>query len=435
MCEKASMGWEKYRSWYKDRRIQVCKGFSNIYCITLPYHHPSRAFFCYGTNIIEQKEASSIYWKAYCQPTAKWSQRGFLDELGISRPLYSEGQGINIITNTPHPTPIPAFGKHNFTYLAMTDCKNANPAHCQADGQVAYIIKTLLNADKSSRVVLIQPGKSEAYTWRALFSYVRMNVEEASEMDHEGSESSVRLQVVGLSPGPMYSPHWQANRDNKSCEGKSEVLITYTHSILPSLLLNLRKEYPLLYRDPCGWISREFNPKIPGIVGQSPLHRTGKGSVLVLFRQNQGSTGVALGSGRTITNLNTIIGSLSEKLNRSIVTINPGYEPYLVQMGLVRSAQIVFGMHGGALWGASRWMGKGQTLVEVLPILGPGDTCMKAKMFGANYLALVCKTCRGPHKSGHLDLNKVLSILQTPLKQIEFSDTRCRDIPSMTRGG
>jgi hypothetical protein len=53
---------------------------------------------------------------------------------------------------------------------------------------------------------------------------------------------------------------------------------------------------------------------------------------------------------------------------RAIVIVDPGREPYLVQMALARAALVVFGMHGGGLWGAARWMREGQTMVEVLSL-------------------------------------------------------------------
>mmetsp|Transcript_33403 Transcript_33403/g.62098 ORF Transcript_33403/g.62098 Transcript_33403/m.62098 type:complete len:168 (-) Transcript_33403:227-730(-) len=166
---------------------------------------------------------------------------------------------------------------------------------------------------------------------------------------------------------------------------------------------------------------------------------------------NQGAT--TLGNGRVLKNLGNILKSLKQKLSLPIVTINPGKEHYLLQFGLSRMAKVVVGMHGGGLWGSARWMTPYQAMIEILPIRGPGDTCMKAKMVGAKYRALVCSGCKGRDKSGIVDPDTVSLTVwsalsadatspkigvppssSTSLQPPSFEETRCSAIPQMTRG-
>eukprot|EP00466_Bigelowiella_natans_P006322 jgi/Bigna1/79097/fgenesh1_pg.59_\ len=507
-CEKKALGWEKYSNWLSTRVETVCGGgLSELKCVTFPYHNPPRAFFCFGSNIVEERVGEGLKWTAFCKRTSVWHRRSFWDEMGVSMPLYSGGMGsLNIIEDeSSRPSPPPEAMPFPFSYIARTDCPNRNPAHCMADPQLGFLIREILGYERSkSRTVLADPGMSEKYAWGTVFGAVRMSIKDAVQQDHdaahEGGSTRMLLSHAAFSPGPMYAPHWQGSRDDKKCEGRSQILLDYQGRIYPSHFEALRSGEEgggdgfstgkVLLDDYCGWLAKEMTANsLSGRFTSSPYHRTvlslakckdpfrsvisrwasrgdsetaaasaiapeqsadnvfsvnRHGVVLVLTRHNSGGGrgGATLGNGRQITNLRDLLEGLADEpgIDRPIVTVNPGMETYLAQFGLVASAAVVVGMHGGALWGASRWMREDQAMIEVLPILGPGDTCMKAKMFGTQYNAHVCSECRGRDKSGAVDVpavvKEVVSVLsrRRSAYQPDKHDTRCSEIPAMTRG-
>jgi len=465
-CERTALGWEKYRSWMKSRVETVCEGFSTLRCVTFPYHNPGRAFFCFGTNLVEERHGERLKWLAYCQRTPVWHRHGFWDEMGVSRPLYSDDVGgLNVVGGEPAVAGVPE-AESTFTYVARTDCPNMNPAHCQADPQLGFLIRSLMNVDREeARLVLALPGMSQPYGWQAGFQNVRMSQEEAVRRDHKkkgGSDADeahadhdkLLLKQVAFSPGPMYAPHWQGNRDDKGCEGRSDILIDYQLQVLPVLTRSLKEQEGRVAGGFCEWLGSadEFKAEIPGGAHQHELHRTAlkagqcdtssgspiakRGVVLILNRHNRGRSQDArtLGNGRLIRNLDAMVRAIEQISDIPVVVVNPGHEAHLLQFALVASARIVVGMHGGALWGAARWMSDQQAMVEILPIRGPGDTCLKAKMFGSKYVGVVCPGCRGADKSGEVDVKEVADVVKRLLHDRKsVQETSCSAIPGMTR--
>ncbi|CAM9706119.1 unnamed protein product [Phaeothamnion confervicola] len=81
-----------------------------------------------------------------------------------------------------------------------------------------------------------------------------------------------------------------------------------------------------------------------------------------------------------------------------VIVVDFGKATYDSQVLLSRLTKLVVGMHGGAMWNAVRWMDLGaaepQFVLEVLPRLGPGASCVLAKMFGVGYSTIACGDCR-----------------------------------------
>ncbi len=471
-CERRSLGWAKYRAWAKGRKEVVCKGYSTVWCITFPYHNPPRAFFCYGSNIIETRDGEGVYWTAYCEKTPVWTRSGFFDELGKSAPLIREPGRAGTLRVAPDGeqprsglTALPR--RASLTYVAMTDCHNRNPAHCQAGPQLGYLIRELLGASREeSRLVMSEPMQNEPYGWCAVFGTCRMSLAEAARGggqgsggagDHQGStgNSRVLLDTVAFSPEPMYAPHWQGNRDDRACEGRSDFLRDFQGSLIAQVTASLAQQYPGIAPPPggdlCAWLAGpEFKRKdgddvhrrVIGLEKCADRRAGGKGILLVLTRR--GPAFRKRGERRYIENLDAIVEALARATDRTIVVVNPGREHYLVQMALPSAADVVLGMHGGGLWGAVRWMGPGQAMVEVLPIRGPGDTCLKAKGFGAQYFALVCTACTGSGRHhGSINPDQVTQAVSVVLGALDrertgekfgLQSTKCSMIPRLTNG-
>jgi len=252
---------------------------------------------------------------------------------------------------------------------------------------------------------------------------------------------SLWLKQAVFSPEPYYAPHWQKNRGDKSCEGRSHFFMSYQEEMLPETETILRRDMPDLANDFCGWLRDNFLLKLPEEEGRfingvvlnidscstySKSYSDG-GVIWIMSRQ---------GRRRSLLNLGEIATELAAAIpSRAIVIADPGHFPYLVQYALPTRSKIVTGMHSGGMWGAVRWMTAGQIMAEILPILGHGDSCMNAKMVGVHYFAAVCKGCIRD-KGGSIETEKVTEMIASAITGIGKNKelTTCKGIPALTKG-
>ena len=119
--EQKYLGWRKFESWMEANQT-ICQGFSRIQCVMLPEHTPRKAYFCFGTNILQRLVQGGKYeWLAFCEWTLS-------DDARLS--LLEDMDPLNILsTGALRTTPKAPTDIHNWTraprgltYLAHGDC-------------------------------------------------------------------------------------------------------------------------------------------------------------------------------------------------------------------------------------------------------------------------------------------------------------------------
>ena len=302
-CELDSMGLAKYRQW---NRITICEGFSTVSCVLLPYHSPQRAFYCYVENAIElshsHRDDYRMQWLVFCHKNEHFraprhsfwaeipphrntllsSDVTFFDEqpsaqlLAVLKPVQKETSETGETASTAAGMPVESDQHPSMTYVANGDCAGkGNPAHCQADGHLLWLIRNLHNVASKDTTAVLRSGfsfelVSGALTlWKMLASRIvrfrnqnanhyrtplaktldeihqlfvdahsqsksgASGTQDADQHAHSGEGHKLRqVSLLAFSPEPMYGPHWQSHRDDMKCQGRSPLLMDFQHSAI-----------------------------------------------------------------------------------------------------------------------------------------------------------------------------------------------------------
>ena len=124
---------------------------------------------------------------------------------------------------------------------------------------------------------------------------------------------------------------------------------------------------------------------------------------------------------RRIKNEEALLAALKATFPSSTLSvINPFVMTYFEQISSFLRAEIVLGMHGGAMWNAARWLSKQQAMIEILPHLGPGRSDENALMMGAAFESLFCAECVPATKwVGDIDIVKLISLVKKLLARYD----------------
>ena len=99
-------------------------------------------------------------------------------------------------------------------------------------------------------------------------------------------------------------------------------------------------------------------------------------------------------STRYIKNRETIIDKLKqENKDYVVVDANIGAMRWAHQGLLFMIAKVIIGVHGGGMWNAVRFMSTSQTMLEIMPIGGPGHSKNLVVGHGAKYESVTCNKC------------------------------------------
>ena len=339
------LGMPKYRRWLNDSR-DLCRGSSTIVCPRLPEHDPKKAYFCFGTNILQKDVAT---WTAHCESFIDETDlTDFMQDTDPKNPLVSGS--LKMEQHAPPPQMV-ALPERRLTYLATGDCITGNPGHSIADPHNLFIIQQLLGFNRTNtEVVLLTGFGSNIYglsssnvwleDWQALAVSVHRQIPTAPD---------IRLHTVAFGALGMHGPHWRRFKDNGMVRGRSQILL----DILTNIELFLGRSPPVHDRTLL-WIRRASHRRI---LNQTEL----------------------------------VADAISDGWSARDVDL--GDMSYRDQYSAVTSHSVVIGMHGGGMWNAARWMRSSQAMVEVLPVLGPGSTKEMATLMGFRYEEVQCETC------------------------------------------
>ena len=456
-CGERSMGMSKFRQYMKDEVVLCEGGLSSIVC---PSFYPredglKRAFFCYLRNAFEVMHPTTrrLHWIAQCKLQEILPRSLFFQELSrvdymrrmqvvkelpavlLGRIIVVEETDLNVNDfartikqryNLRRQLP-PLAG--SFTYVINGDCNTGNPGHCQADPHLLYVVRTLLNFDKSTtRVILLSGFGRSNYLKRdvqqkdpqffsdlqALASSIFIDAGHSPVYPHlllKGSAFVQPLSLVATSPLSLYGPHWQGFRENRSCETRNPVLFQAQGELLLHQQMLWTQAPPSRgYGNLCSFMKRlESSAESHKVYG---LEKPCDPPFNILYWVSRH------GNGRHITNEASIVEKLSKekRLNfTNFLLINPGLLDYADQAFLASHSNTIVGPHGGGMWEAVRWGShvRGQIRVlEIMPMLGPGDSCVLATMMGTLYKSIECLKCQpGVNHSADMEYEVVLKAL------------------------
>ena len=261
--EEKYLGWQKFRSWMDARRT-ICQGHSRIECAMLPEHTPRKAYFCFGTDIVQQSAPDGRpEWLAFCEWTLPAEERAAL--LEDMDPLNA------LTTGALRPAPLPAArnwtaAPRRLTYLAYGDCNTGNPGHCIADPHNFLVARRLLGVPARDAEVRLVAGFGEnIYTAAANSTAAAYDAAVAVAgtggavrdlpfvedwLALAGAVGRVRpapaggelLPLVVVSALGMHGPHWRAFKDvaaRETQQGRSQARRAPPFSLALSLSLFL----------------------------------------------------------------------------------------------------------------------------------------------------------------------------------------------------
>lgn len=200
---------------------------------------------------------------------------------------------------------------------------------------------------------------------------------QASRVTKSPPDGKYLVDRVIVSPYSLHSLSW---RKWKDC---THHRVASTHQKVPSTFLKCpilednMVSYAMedLRRDALAELERKLGRHVPMVKGR------------ILY--------VARGVGhRRIKNEADVIEALRKEFSDSNVkVIDPTTLSYLEQVLSFLESELIIGMHGGGTWNAARWMCREQSMVEILPHLGPGQAYENVLMMGAGFESLLCSEC------------------------------------------
>jgi len=395
MCEKELLGWKKYEDWF-THKVSICNGFSTVECVTLPEHLPRRAFFCFGSNIIQNIDLEgNPTWNAFCEENFNVGDSMFFEELGPNSPL-NKGR-FQLVQGYPEMH----FGMEleavPFTYIAVGDCTTGNPGHCIGDPHNFFIVQNLLGFHpQDSQVFFVSGFGTNNYASDSkneiipLYEDWQPFLNKFVLVKPSQKTTTTILPYFALSPDAMHGPHWRMFKDStmkgrrdwdartaplkEECQGRSQIIIEILKILKLHFLVNS-------YSSSSGCVVEELERASTIQVWNFEKKICPHLNSVILWVSREGLR-------RTVGRENEMLQQLSNTLtNRIIVKAHLGKLTYVQQFSLVAASGIVIGVHGGGLWNAARWMDglAKQALIEVLPPDSPGSTCPLAKMMGIQY--------------------------------------------------
>ena len=438
-CAEKSMGFSKFHQYMRDEVVLCNGGLSKINC---PSFYPredglKRAFFCYLKNAFEvmDPQTQQLHWVVQCKLNRDVQRAHFFQDLAkedymrhvqvsttlpskltsgivvVEREDWTKEQFVQDLRTKYGLSRQLAELKNTMTYAVNGDCNTGNPGHCQADPQLLFIVQKMLGFHRSTtRLILLSGFGRSNYLAESVVQKVPQFFSDLQalaasifidaghkpvypELLIEGPSYVRALDVLSTSPFSLYGPHWQGFRENRSCEAPNPMLM----QVQAELLKYRRQEWMTAptdrgYDDLCEFMRRLESFGEPTRVFGLDASCAPPFNILYWVSRH--------GNGRHILNEADIVERLYNDADLPFthyILANPGLFDYKDQSFLATQAHTIVGPHGGGMWEAARWSLRSEPrikILEILPMLGPGDSCVLATMMGAMYKAIECKRCK-----------------------------------------
>ena len=351
-------------------------------------------------------------WSVYCEPASK-EAAAILRRRLWGRPKEQMWPKIQLRSGPPPPRRM----SDEPLYLARRgDCGGTgpNPAHCLADGQLFHATMELLRRSRNfaplNRTTVFLAGGfgfgghamraagGDAAPWApadAVATYLLWGSAERVgwlyDADARTYDTAAYYRDVVLSPPPFHSATWAPA--NCRAQVRSDV---FAH------------------------LRRRVDDRLERAANLARRRRAEKPFVLVLTRRAPARRRL-LNARRTVHNLDAVVDALRAALPSVRVRIvsTAVARPWARQVALWRRAQVVVGLHGGALAHAL-FLGPGQGLVEITP---REHSCGHPSMFahmavgvGATYAGVLCRTC-SMARGGAVEVEAVVRAVREVLER------------------
>ena len=468
--------WEHYQDFMRHEFI-FCKGFTTIRCATLITNigkPMKKAFFCFADKLFEWAPKSAIKFGikyfAFCKIQPNPLGKKYFDDMNykmMGPPLIIVDKKDAQLTKPAltvkiHPitgiekTSVTIEGKihlasptlkEHLTYVVFGDCNYGNPGHCMGDWYNFYIVRQLLGHTKEqTRVVLYRGFGGHAYHAQAnsikMKNVLKLKLKRGDPTPMVSSEHShfflpewesmadhvydsktdvidsfmypLRLlKTVAFSPSGSWSPHWKLKKTySEPNKIMKEMAVITRRSLLEKM------HYSVDQPGVCDWLksvlhTHESNELIDYNQDKCRIALTNDGQ----FKSSNIILYIRRVKERRLSNRQFLLRTIQKSFsNFTILDVNQGELSWPTQGILNMIARVIVGMHGGGLWNAARYVQPGQTLLEVMPILGPGTTEWIARSQGIEYKSIVCKTCvKNTKHIGALEPEKMIGALENIL--------------------
>ena len=427
-CEYEVLGWGAVRS-RVEAAVDVCVGATTISCALFPHAREwfgdDRAYFCWARNVVEYPDRPLARGagpgmrrlEAHCEWTAGAQRFDFWRELGPRHWDMRGGEKSTMeVTSDPLPPGLATADDVPYLHLVVGDCKTGNPGHCIADPHNFFIVQQLLNATAATSTAVLIDGftpQTVAEAWWALVGNGLFVSSSDLPKAPAGTPPRI-LPLVAWSPNSAYGPHWQNHRGaSEHCHGKSQLLLSYGVHIAPFLDAHTVHALPGLLDN--GTINICHVLYTHGVcttgacfaIGKACDHAPERGLIVYARRTTY----------RYLRNADEVIEAIAAAFPAHVVVaVDFGMVPFHIQYLLRRSARVVIGVHGGAIWGALDTLRQGQALVEIMPMLGPGTSCYLATMVNVAYYPVHCRACTPKdHHIGRVSPDVIVSAVGTAL--------------------